>query len=644
MDDMKHQMRQHFLQYASYVIRDRAIPDVIDGLKPVQRRILQILWQMHDGKLHKVANVAGQTMSLHPHGEAAIVDALVNLATKEFLLDQQGNFGNIFTGDPAAAGRYIETRLSALAEQTLFNPDLTEFVLSYDSRHKEPVRLPAKIPVLLMQGVSGIAVGMSTYIFPHNFVELLEAEIAILEGREYNILPDFPTGGIMDASEYNKGRGKIKLRTKMEVRDPKTIVITEICYSTTTESLIKSIDDAAKRGKIKIESINDYTSDKVEIEIKLPRGQYAEELITALYGFTECEISLNSQIVVIKDEMPWEPDVNQILELNVQKLQEYLHRELELERDRLNEKIFEKSLEQIFIENRMYKKIENLSAYDEIHKTIATSLEPFHPELIRIPTYDDREKLLNIPIRRISRFDLDKNKEEIVALQQSLGKVLKDLKQIKKVAVSYLQGLIKKYGKEHARKTKIEQIEQVDKRAIATKGIKVGFDPATGFVGTKVSSEHTFECTNFDKLLLLFKDGSYQVMNIPEKQYVHHDENKVIYAGPADKKTVMNIVYKDPKTKYCFIKRFIVDKFILDKKYRYFDEGMELQVLTTNADSKIELQFIPKPNQKVSHLFFNFNEYLVKGVSAKGVRAADKAVKKVIIQKTKPQPDLFENR
>lgn len=643
MEDMKHLMRQNYIKYASYVILDRAIPNVIDGLKPVQRRILYTLWQMHDGKLHKVANVAGQTMSLHPHGDAAIIDALINLAGKGFLLDQQGNFGNLFTGDPAAAARYIETRLSPLAKFTLFNPDLTESVLSYDSRQKEPVCLPAKIPVLLMQGVDGIAVGMSTHILPHNFVELLEAEIAILEGRPFTILPDFPTGGIMDASGYDKGRGKVKLRAKMEIRDPKTIVITEICYGTTTESLIKSIDEAAKRGKIKIESINDYTAEKVEIEIKLPRGQYAEELITALYGFTECEVSLTSQVVVIKDEMPWETDVEQILALNVQKLQEYLQRELEIERDRLNEKIFEKSLEQIFIENRMYKKIENLTSYDKIHESIASSLEPFHSQLIRIPTYEDREKLLNIPIRRISRFDFEKNQEEIMALQKGIGKVEKDLKQIKKVATHYLRDLIAKYGQEHKRKTKIEQIENVDMRAIAMRGIKVGFDPIKGFVGTKVTSEHSFECTNFDKLLLLFKDGTYQVINIPEKQYVHHDDNKVIYAGAADKKTVMNLVYRDPKTRLCFAKRFIIDKFILDKKYRYFDEGMELHILSTNPNTSIELQFTAKPHQKVTHTAFTFNDFLVKAVSAKGVRMSDKEVKKVSLQKTKPQPDLFKD-
>lgn len=284
---MRELMEDNFLRYASYVILERAIPRIDDGLKPVQRRILHTLFRMHDGKLHKVANVAGQTMAFHPHGDAAIIDALVNMANKGFLMDMQGNFGNMLTGDPAAAARYIETRLSPLAKETLFNPDLTTTIPSYDSRAQEPVFLPAKIPVLLMQGADGIAVGMSTHILPHNFNELLKAQIAILQGKSFKLYPDFPTGGILDPTDYDKGRGKVKLRAKIHEKDPKTIVITEICFGTTTESLIRSIDEAAKRGKIKIEAINDYTSEKVEIEIKLPRGQYAADLIDALYAFTD---------------------------------------------------------------------------------------------------------------------------------------------------------------------------------------------------------------------------------------------------------------------------------------------------------------------------------------------------------------------
>lgn len=572
MEDIKQIMRHHYIKYASYVILDRAIPNVIDGLKPVQRRILYTLWLMHDGKLHKVANAAGQTMMLHPHGDAPITEALVNLANKGYLLDKQGNFGNLFTGDPAAASRYIETRLTSLAKETMFNPDITATIHSYDGRHKEPVTLPAKIPIVLLQGADGIAVGMATHIFPHNFSELLEAEIAILEGRPFVLLPDFPTGGIMDTSQYDKGKGKVKLRAKIEIRDPKTLVIKEVCYGTTTEGLIRSIDEAAKKGKIKIESIQDYTAENVEIEIKMSRGHYAEDLLDALYAFTECEVSLTSQVIVIRDNYPWETDVDEILRYHVEKLQEYLRRELEIEAENLKEKIFEKSLEQIFIENRLYKLIEDIDVYEKIHGVIAESLLPFRSILLREPTFDDRERLLNIPIRRISRFDIAKNQEEIAAHQVQLEKVEKDLKNIKKVAVRYLQHLLKKYAKDYPRRTEIQEIREVDKRAIATKNVSVGFDPESGFIGTKVPSDAKIECTNFDKLLIMFKEGSYTVINIPEKQYILHGGSPVVYLGIADKKTVISIAFRS-SSHLAFAKRFIIEKFILDKPYRFMGAG-----------------------------------------------------------------------
>lgn len=634
MEDLKQLMQHNYLKYASYVILDRAIPHVIDGLKPVQRRILYILWGMHDGKLHKVANIAGQTMALHPHGDAPITDALVNMANKGYLMDCQGNFGNIFTGDPAAASRYIETRLSHLAKDTLFNPDLTPTSPSYDGRHQEPVYLPAKIPVVLLQGADGIAVGMATHIFPHNFIELLDAEIAILEDKPFTLLPDFPTSGIMDASQYDKGRGKVRLRARIEIRDPKTVAITEICYGTTTESLIRSIDEAAKKGKIKIDAINDYTADKVDIEIKLPRGQYAQDLLDALYAYTECEMSLNSQIIVIKDNLPWEADVDQILRFHTDKLQEYLRVELEIERDRLKEKIFEKSLEQIFIENRLYKLIENIDTYEKIHKTIADSLIPFHSQLIRIPTEQDRERLLNIPIRRISRFDIQKNQDEIVAFNEELVRIEKELKNIKKVAIRYLQNLIKKYSKDFQRRTEVQTIEKIDMRAVETKQIKVGFDPTAGFVGTKVTGSNVIECTNFDKLLLMFKDGTYSVINVPEKQYVHHEGNKVVYIGVADKKTALSVAYRDPKTNFCFAKRFVVDKFMVDKTYRFIEEGASLEFISTEPSIALELIFIPKVHQKTDRALFQFDKVLTKGVTAKGIKMAIRPVKKVVYVKS----------
>lgn len=635
MEDLKQLMKSHYLKYASYVILDRAIPNVIDGLKPVQRRILYTLWLMHDGKLHKVANVAGQTMVLHPHGDAPITEALVNMASKGYLFDKQGNFGNPFTGDPAAAARYIETRLSPLARDTLFNADLTETIPSYDGRRQEPVCLPAKIPVVLLQGVDGIAVGMATHIFPHNFVELLEAEIAILEDRPFTILPDFPTGGIMDATEYAKGKGKIKLRVKIEERDPKTVVITEICYGTTTESLIRSIDEAAKKGKIKIDAINDYTAEKVEIEIKLPRGQYAQDLFDALYAYTECEMTLHSQLVVIKDNFPWEPTVDEILHLHTGKLQEYLQRELEIERERLKEKIFDKTLEQIFIEHRLYKLIEDIDTYEKVHETISTSLIPYHDQLWRVPTNEDRERLLSIPIRRISRFDIRKNLDEIATCRKELEHIEKELKNIKKVAIRYLQGLIKQYGKDLGRKTVVQSIEDLDKRAIETKQIKFGFDPVAGFVGTKVVTGQMIECTNFDKLLIMYKDGTYMVTNVPEKLYLHHNGKKVVHVGPADKKTIFSVAFSDPKTSYGFAKRFVIEKFIMDKTYRFIEEGMNLEYISTKPNSTVDMLFIPKAKQKVSRANFIFEKVGIKGVTAHGNRMATRPIKKMIVVEEK---------
>lgn len=633
MEDLKTLMKDNYLQYASYVIQDRAIPHIIDGLKPVQRRILHTLYSMHDGKMHKVANVAGQTMAFHPHGDAPINEAIVNLANKGYLLDRQGNFGNLYTGDPAAAPRYIEARLSPLAMETLFNPDLTETIPSYDGRKNEPTCLPAKIPLLLLQGAEGIAVGMATKILPHNFVELLEAEIAILEGKSYKLVPDFPTGGILDATEYAAGRGKVKLRAKIDIADPKTLVIKEICYGTTTESLIHSIDEAAKKGKIKIESINDFTAENVEIEIKLPRGVYAENVIDALYAYTECEISLNSQIVVIKDNLPYEADVHEILAYNVEKLQQFLKRELEIEAERLLEKVFQRTLEQIFIENRLYKKIENVASYEKIHDTIAESLKPYHKQLSRTPTYDDREKLLAIPIRRISRFDIDKNQEAIKECQARLEEIDKDIRRIKQFTIRYLRHILKKYGDEYPRKTVIGSIEEVDRRAIEERVVKVGVDFTEGYVGTSIASETAIECSNYDKLLVMNKDGTYSVINIPEKQYVQHEGGKIAYIGVADKKTVISVVYRDMKTKYAFAKRFVVSQFILEKEYRYVPEGTQVDFLTTQPEAVVNVQFVPKKRQKVDEVTFACTSVAVKGVAAKGIRIANKEVKKVSLQK-----------
>lgn len=638
MDDLKEQMKDHFVKYASYVILDRAIPHVIDGLKPVQRRILETLFRQNDEKLHKVANIVGQTMQLHPHGDAPIYEALVTLANKGYLLDRQGNFGNIYTGDPSAAARYIETRLSSLARETLFNPDITEKIASYDGRNSEPLVLPAKIPLLLMQGADGIAVGMSTHILPHNFVELLEAQIAFLEGKKFKIFPDFPTGGIMDKSLYDKGRGKVKLRAKIEIKDPKTLLIREICYGTTTESLIRSIDEAAKKGKIKIEAINDYTAEEIEIEIKLPRGQYAEEILDALYGFSECEVSLNSQIIVIKEGMPWETDVHEIIEYNATQVVGFLKQELQIERGRLEEKIFYMTLERIFIENRLYKKIEVIKTLEGIHETLEKAFKPHRRKLIREPTHEDRERLLQVPIRRISQFDIDKNKQEIAILKEKQQDVEKNLKNVKKYTIQYFGKLIEKFGKDYPRKTRIKAIEEIDRRAIETREVKIGFDLKTGFVGLKVSGGQQFTCTNFDKLVVFTKEGTYKVINIPEKQYVEH----LIWVGIADKKTVIGIIYKNKETKQIWGKRFIVDKFLLEKFYNFLDKNTELLQITIQPDAVFELHFDSKAGKKPKNTVISLKDIPVKSAQTRGVRLATQKVKKVTLGETQRKNEQYE--
>ncbi|MBP5707139.1 MAG: DNA topoisomerase IV subunit A, partial [Spirochaetales bacterium] len=414
---IKDMIGSNFIEYASYVIKDRAIPDIDDGLKPVQRRILHSMDEMDDGKFNKVANVIGNTMKYHPHGDQSIGGSLVVLANKDYFIEKQGNFGNIYTGDDASAPRYIECRLSALAKEVLFNKEITEYVDSYDGRNKEPVTLPAKVPVLLMMGTEGIAVGMTTKILPHNFGELLAAEVAILKKQNFEIFPDFPQGGIIDVTEYAKGNGKVKIRAKIEIPNDKTLLIKEIPFGTTTESLIGSIENAAKKNQIKISSINDYTAEKVEIEIKPGRGETAVDIEKALYAYTDCEVTLSVNCILIMDNKPVEMSVDDVLRHNAQKLVKDLEKELNIEKHKLTERLQDMTLEQIFIENRIYKKIEELKTYEEIIATITKELNKFKKLLIRDLTIEDIERLLEIKIKRISRFDIEnhrRNMDDIV--------------------------------------------------------------------------------------------------------------------------------------------------------------------------------------------------------------------------------------
>ena len=626
MHDLKELMREQYLKYASYVILDRAIPRLADGLKPVQRRILHTLFEMHDGKFHKVANVVGQTMAYHPHGDAAIYEALVALANKGYLLDCQGNFGNLLTDDPPAAARYIETRLSPLAVEVLFNPKITAFTPSYDGRREEPITLPAKIPLLLLQGTEGIAVGMSTKILPHNFQELLEAEIAILEERPFLLVPDFPTGASMDASEYADGKGKVRLRAKIDIVDQKTLYVRELCFGTTTESLIRSIDDAARKGKIKLDSISDYSTDKVEIEIKLSRGQYADDILEQLLAYTECQVSLSSQMCVVTADLPQEMSVSDILRVHVELLQSVLKQELELEAKTINHEIFCKTLEQVFIENRLYKHIEESKSQEAMYEILKKSIEPFTQLLERAPLQEDYERLLQIPIRRIARFDIQKNQQDIASCQKKLQKVHGHLKKLKAYTISYIKSLLEQYGHLFPRRTQMIEIKQVDKKAIATKDISVGVDLANGYIGTKVESSHKLSCTLYDKVLLFYKSGLYKVVSPEEKLYVGIQEDILLYAGVVDKSTIFSCSYKEKASGIAYAKRFIIKQFILEKEYRFFDEGNLLLFFTDKPEVSLLVHLVPKPRQKQAAIQFDFKNVGVKAVTAYGVRVSPRPV------------------
>ena len=643
----------NFIDYTSYVIKERAIPDVADGLKPVQRRILQTLHNMDDGRFHKVANVVGESMKLHPHGDASIFAALVNLANKDFLIDRQGNFGNIYTGDQASAARYIECRLTPLARATLFNKDITKYNDSYDGRMLEPVALPAKVPMLLMLGAEGIAVGMATKIMPHNFGELLEAQKCILREEPFDIFPDFPKGGLLDASGYEQGNGRIKCRARIVEKDEKTIQITEIPHSTTTESLIESVEKAARNGKIKIMSINDYTAETVEVEIKLARGVYANDTIKALYAFSDCEVAISPNLTVIKDDRPEVMTVDDILRYNTDKLVNDLEKELNIELDRLNDKLHASLLEQIFIEERIYKDIEECPSFEKVMAAVDAGLAPFADQLLRPVEQTDIERLLEIRIKRISRYDIDKKDKEIKGLRKSIKEVKTHLKDMVLFTINYIDGLLDKYGKHYPRRTELTTFSEVEIRKVALSNLTVGYDPETGFLGTHVKGEGDFSlaCSEYDKILLIFKSGYYKVISVIDKLFIGHD---VIWCGKAGGKTVFNLIYRDGEQNISYVKRFKSPKFILDKDYRLFDEHpkSEIQHLGTTTEGAIRINFVPQKRSRSNSTEFTFDEFLVKGAAAKGKRIANRTVRRIsiIAHKTEPQdieepqPTLFATK
>ena len=625
-DSLRGLMTVNFIEYASYVIKERAIPDIDDGLKPVQRRILHSLYELDDGRFHKVANIIGHTMRYHPHGDQSIGNALVVLANKEYFIDRQGNFGNIFTGDAASASRYIECRLTPLAREVLFNPEITETVDSYDGRNREPVSLPAKVPALLMLGSDGIAVGMTTRVLPHNFVELLEAQISILRGQDFALYPDFLTGGLMDVQDYDDGRGRIKVRAKIETPDDKTLIIREIPASTTTESLMGSVEDAVRKGKLKIASIHDYTAGAPEIEIKLPRGVHARETIKLLYAYTDCQVSISSNMIVIKDNRPVEMTVSAVLRHNTEKLLDDLRRELELQLGKLQERFHEKTLAQIFIENRIYKRIEECETYARVLAEVRKGLAKFRHLLRRDITDEDIEKLLQLQIRRISLFDINKNRQEIDDILKGIEETQDNLDHLKAYAVRYLKALLKKYGKQYPRRTQIEDLEAIDVKKVALQNIRVGHDRGGHFLGSDVrnsnKNEPPFVCSEFDRLVLMQTNGKYKVIPIPDKLYV----GPVKYVFKADRLQVYCMVYRQKKGRKTYAKRFRIDRYIMDREYAAAPPGCTIENIYTNYGVVLRCELVPRKRQREASIDVDFETVPIRSAGARGFKVTDHPV------------------
>lgn len=630
MSQLETLMKDHFVEYASYFILDRAIPELRDGLKPVQRRILHTLFRMSDGRFHKVANVIGDTMKLHPHGDASIGDALVVLANKEYFIERQGNFGNLLTGHRAAAARYIECRLTDLALETMFHPALTDFVPSYDGRNEEPVVLPAKLPVVLMTGAEGIAVGMATKILPHNLIEIWKAQIAILKKKPFKLFPDFQQGGLMDVSEYEDGAGKIDLRAKIEVLDRKTVVIRELPFGTTTEGLIGSIEAAVGKGRVKISSINDFTTDHVEIELTIARGSDAKEVIPQLYAYTDCSISVSSNLIVIDDRKPVQRTVSAIAKQLTADLKEQLKRELEYDREQLVDRKHWLTLEQIFVEKRVYKLIEDKKTAEGVRKAVWDGMKKHQRLFVRPMVDDDVTRLLELRIRRISAYDIARNREEIGEIEKKIKAIERRLKNMVKTTTDYLEGMIEKYGDRYPRRTKLAQIEAVDKRAVARQNLRLSFDKKSSFYGTEVRGDQ-FKLTvsEFEHVLAIAKDGTYRVMSAPEKVFF---TGPMIYAEIFDPEVGVEftVVYRDKK-RIAYAKKIRIEKFIRNREYRLIKEkGGRVDLLLPEGQSgTVHMDFVPAKRQRVKAADFDLRELELTSASARGARMAPKPVAKV---------------
>ena len=629
MDYVESLFNTNFLEYASYVIRDRAIPDAEDGLKPVQRRILHSLFEMDDGKFHKAANVVGYCMKYHPHGDASIGNALVVLANKSLFIDKQGNFGNMYTGDEASAARYIECRITPFAKDILYNPHITRYVPSYDGRNKEPAAFRAKLPVVLLTGAEGIAVGMSTKILPHNIREVIEAEKACLTGKPFTLYPDFPTGGLVDVSDYQDGLGKVLVRALVDTADEKRIIIRELPFGSTTESLIASIEHASKTGKIKISEINDYTAEHVEIELKLPRGVYAADVVDALYAFTDCEQSISCNLLVIHNKLPIQTTVTDVIHNHTRQLLAVLKDELLYEETMLTDKLHLRTLERIFIEERIYKKIETKSTAEAVTKAVVKGFVPFAQELIREITADDVDRLLKIPIRRISLYDIEKNRAETAEITDRLKKIARLLKNLKKYALSVLDGIAAKLDNDTVqRKTTIASFTKVAVKEAVTRDTPLRYDDASGYLGIAVGTgKEMLRVSRYDRIFILRKSGVYTVTDVPDRLFTG---SGLWYCGFAEKEVLsavlFTIIYKDSKTGFPYIKRCRIESYILQRDYLIVPENAIVLFVSTEQEFSFTLTYEPKPRTKKVKELFKAAQYPEKGLKAQGIRLADRVV------------------
>lgn len=626
-----------FLDYASYVILDRAIPSIFDGFKPVQRRIMHSLRELEDGRYNKVANVVGNTMKYHPHGDASITDAMVQLGQKELLIDTQGNWGNIFTGDSAAAARYIEARLTAFALEVVFNAKTTVWAKSYDGRNNEPIDLPVKFPLLLAQGVEGIGVGLSTKIMPHNFNELIDASIAHLKGKKFQIFPDFITGGMLDVSNYNDGErgGRIRARAKIVQKDKHTLTITELPFGKNTGDLIDSVIKANDKGKIKIKKIEDNTSDTVEINIFLNNDVSPDKTIDALYAFTDCEIPISPNACVIVGNKPMFLTVSEILRQNTEHTVKLLRTELEIELRELQENWHFSSLERIFIENRIYHDIEEVKSWDLVISTIAEGLKPHTGHLLRAVTEEDILKLTEIRIKRISRFDLDKFKENILALEGKIEMVKHNLEHLIPYAISYYTNIRKKYGVGKERRTELRIFDTIDATKVALSNEKFYVNREEGFIGTSLKKdEYLFDCSDIDDIITFQKDGTMKVVKVEAKTFIGKNIVHVAVWKKNDKRTVYNMIYRESKDGAYYMKRFSVTGVTRNTDYKLASDqkGAEMIYFSANPNGEAEkVSVILKPNARVrkSRIDIDFSELGIKGRDSKGNLVTKYTVKKV---------------